>query len=129
MKKHKKYWIWDEHFNTSQFKLGGDIRKLVKIGKVVADKDDKKKFYGVDNKPWVIETEKLLIKSIFFRGDFLNFLEKEDNIWEMELNNFENVINKYLEPIDINSINLHKDILYVVFKDGFVSISGIIRRR
>jgi len=121
----KKYWIWNEKYNTTEFKLGDNIQKFISEGKVIPNTENPLEFFGLNNYPWVIKVDEAgLINSIFFRETFVNLMENE--IWDFEYEKFTKYMDNILEP-KIEDDNNSKDFLYVVFRGGFVTIAEIKR--
>lgn len=120
----KKYWIWDEIFNPTDFKLGENIQLLSDRGLVVESKNELNVYYGINGYPWQIKTNKGYIESVAFRDDkfFPLCLEK---IWDMESNTFIKTVEELFKPCDDDYIG---DVLCVVFRGGFVAIAEIKRR-
>lgn len=119
----KKFWEWDEALNPTVFKLGEDIASLVSEGLLFPSKDEEGTFEGKDGYPWKVHSQKGLIKSVFFREVFFPF--PNTGIWDMEFKKLIPYLNEKLVPINEEVGNSDK--LYVVFRDFFVAIIGIIR--
>ena len=118
----KKRWIWDEKYNSTEFKLGIDIKELISNNKVVPNEENPKEYFGTNNFPWTITiNSENCIESVFFRDDFFDFYE--DGLWDLEQEEFVKRIDRILMP----EVELDKasDILHVVFRGGFVAIAGI----
>jgi len=121
----KRYWVWEEKFNSTKFKLGQDIERLVLENKVVPNDKDSSEFFGINDYPWKIRVnDNGKIESVFFRENFFDFLNNE--IWDFEFESFVKKVDEILKPETLSDDN-STDRLYVVFRGGFVSIAGIER--
>ena len=118
----KKYWQWDEKFNTTAFKLGVSIQPLINKNLVFKNAENPNEYAGKDEVPWSITTKNGLIISVFYRKSF--FPLYKDNLWEMEWKKFEKEVDELLEPANKE---LKGDLFYVVFRDFFIAIAGILR--
>ena len=121
----KKYWLWDEKFNQTSFKLGNDIQELEKRNLVCKSTEcEAEEYDGINGNPWKIRTINRHIRSITYRKTFFPFIS--ENIWDMDYTHFELTVNKYLTLIE-QPIAGH-DIFYVVFRGSFIAIAMITRR-
>ena len=78
----KKYWRWDEKFNTTDFKLGMDIQSLLNKDLALQNEKHPNEFMGKHKVPWRIITKNGAIISVFYREAFFPFYK--DNLWDME---------------------------------------------
>lgn len=129
MKKVKKFWKWKEKFNNTDYRLRTNINDLLKQEKVVKDIETPNKYYGINNFPWVIETEDEIVKSIFFNKKVFTPFADEGKFWNYEIDDVVKVIDKYLlQYTPKNYKKFEEDTLYVVLNDSFISIVGILAK-
>lgn len=119
----KKYWLWDESYNTTDFKLGLDIEPFVKQELISSDPEESNCYLGKDGFPWKITSINGRVKGVAFSRSFFPLFDKR--LWDMEANEFETVVNHYLTPADGSETG---DLLYVVFREFFVAIAMIYRK-
>ncbi|TCP28090.1 hypothetical protein EV195_101250 [Tenacibaculum skagerrakense] len=120
----RKYWIWDEKLNTSNFKLGDSKEELVNKGFIDNNVDSSgyhKVLEGIPNSVAFSEEEKL--STIIFKEKFFNSFDNE--ILELEFNDFLIKIENYLIPCEEK---YKGDVLHVVFR-GFFPAFTMIRRK
>lgn len=117
----KKYWEWNEKFNKTPFKLGSCINELEK-GKLVVKKCDNE-YTSSNESIKLINTYEGNINAVFFKDGGDLFCKK--NISELEIKDFIKEVDKILIPA---GENVKGDILFVVFRGGFASLFGIIRK-
>ncbi|MCG8340591.1 MAG: hypothetical protein MI674_04980 [Cytophagales bacterium] len=121
----KKYWKWDEKFNTTDFKLGMDIQSLLNKDLALQNEGHPNEFVGNHKVPWRITTKNGAIISVFYREAFFPFYK--DNLWDMEWEKFEETVDVLLVPANKEDKEDKGDLFYVVFRDFFIAIAGILR--
>lgn len=119
----KKYWKWDEKYNNTNIKLGDSIQSLLDKKEIEHIDNQTFEYVGKKDFPWKIKAVDGKVDSIFFRDIFFHLID--ESIWEMNYIEFEKNMNKILMPVSSNVSN--EDVLYVVFRDHFVAIAGLIR--
>ena len=119
---HKHFWKWDDRiYNLSPYKLRESISKLKKNKLINESENDS--FSGINGFPWSINENKGKVYSVFFnRGAFFP-IHGDESVWDLEYNDFLEFMNKNLESVDEN---YKGDKLYVVFRDFYATMSGII---
>jgi len=120
LRKSVKYWKWNESLNLTPYKLGINIDDLVSK-KIVTR--HQQKYLSVDENISSIDVVDGKIKAIFFDDEFELLHPK--NIWDFKIDEFVDTINGILIPANFETKG---DILLVLFRGGFVSFFGIIRK-
>ncbi len=119
----KRYWKWDEVFNTTPFKLGGDIQYLLLTSFVIKTNDPNE--YSTEQEcPWKIRVVDDKIRSISYQEVFFSFSGFNLEDWNLIKMEFDLKMDSLLERTDEN---FEGDLLCVVFRDDFVAIAGILR--
>ena len=116
----KKYWIWNEKFNFTEFRLGATIEPLITKG-ILFKESEVDSYSGKEGKPWKVFVEKGRIKSIYFREKLPNFGDHCN--WDLDYRQFEKQLNKILTPTEED--DHANDVLSVVFRDFFVAVVGL----
>lgn len=116
----KLYWLWNENLNETEFKLGGEIQKLLDRQLVIQTAEG---YSGVEGLPWTIEVENGLIHAVFYRQSFPLFQGFQEDDWNLKLDEFRLKMNTLLAPVNKEFLG---EKLYVVFRDQFVAIAGIL---
>jgi len=117
----RKYWYWNEKLNQTPFKLGARIDDLE--GSKLVDKKSIDKYTASKEKIKFLLTSDRKIEGVFFKDEYDLFNVK--NIWELEIRDFVKVVDEILIPADENAKG---DILFVIFRGGFVSSFSIVRK-
>ena len=116
----KRNWKWDEGKNQTKFKLGLEINEFISEG--LLNKSEEEGYYeGKDGYPWKIQVVDGKINAIFFRKEFFPFPDMK--IWDLDLLEFENEVNKILQPFKEHDKGNR---LHVVFREFFVAMVCII---
>lgn len=123
----KRYWRWDERFNDTPYRLGGDIGCLLRKGLVKPDKDEEDSFLGLgEGAPWRVKTSAGEVIGVSYSfGDNCIFPNIQEGLWDMEEPKFTETLNEILGPPCEPTCG---DYLFVVFRGGFVTMAAIFRR-
>ena len=120
----KAYWQWDEKFNPSMPRLGMDIRDFNNANFIYPDPNSPTEYNCIDENISKIHVREYKIISIFYHKKCFDFIR--DNLWDMEYRKFINAVNPILKPIQPP---LRGDILCVIFRGEFVTLSALLRRQ
>ncbi len=116
-----KFWVWDESFDHLEFKLGDSIVPKIEEGLVSLNKNSENEYLGINDYPWKVKTRKEKIIAIYYLGTFFDFLRK--GLWELEITQFTEIVDEVLTPVNQN---YEGKVLYVLFRDFYVSSVGVI---
>ena len=133
----KIFYEWDNQFFDLDYKLGDDISVLLKnkdLRKVANEETGEIEFEGVNGIPNRIVLKENKIVAIWLSGR-VN-LPNHNSLFELPLENLLPQLDKKLKPLDekIPSVEDLKDynesdVLYFVFRDFFVTLIGILKRK
>ncbi len=120
----KRYWIWDEKFNQSGFKLGLPVEPYIEQGILFKKNENDSYYSGKEGIPWkVFISQEGNIESIYFRERLPDF-GKEHN-WDLDFDDLEKNLNEIMKPT--SEENSQNDVLSIVFRDFFVAVVRISR--
>ncbi|MCM4166044.1 MULTISPECIES: hypothetical protein [unclassified Arenibacter] len=133
----KIFYEWDNHFFDLDFKLGDDISVLLKnkkLRKVDNEETGEIEFEGVNGIPNRIVLKENKIVAIWLSGR-VN-LPNNNSLFELPMENLLPQLNKRLKSLnekisrveDLKDYN-ESDVLYFVFRDFFVTLVGILKRK
>ncbi len=118
----EKFWKWHENLNTTDFKLGEDIRGLLADGQIIKSNSIINAYTGIDDYPAILLVENNLIESVFFTHTY--FPLPDFDVWGLEYIDLTDFLNGVLEQTNEHE---NEEKLYVVFKDDLVVVVGLIR--
>ncbi|WP_299363364.1 hypothetical protein [Winogradskyella sp.] len=119
---HKHFWKWDDKmYDLSPYNLRSNIEELMENGLIIKSKDDS--YAGANGFPWSINEKEGKVFSVFFNRDAFFPINDDKSVWNLEYKDFMQVMNQTTELVDKD---YEGDKLYVVFRDFYVTISGII---
>ena len=111
-------------YDLSPYNLREDIATL-KSNNLISESDDGY-YSGINGFPWSIGEKEGKIFSVFFNKNGFFPIYGDKSAWNLEHNDFIDFMNQVTESVDES---YEGDKLYVVFRDFYATMSGIISGR
>ena len=119
----KEYWIWEEDFNTTEFKLGSRIDELIDKKLIFKQSDGTNQYQGHNGYPYGITVQENWIITVFFKEKLMPIFVDDPINWDEKAEVIVNNINKKLTAC-LESEQGPK--LVVVFRDSYVALIGLL---
>ena len=133
----KIFYEWDNEFFDLEYELGADIsilRKNKNLREVINKETREIEFEGFNGIPNKILMKDNKIVSIWLSGrlelpnnDYLFELPMEDLLPKLD-KKLKSLKSKILDIKDLKDYN-ESDVLYLIFRDGFIALIGILKRK
>ena len=131
------FYEWDNQFFNLKYKLGADVSILLKdknLRKVINEETGEVEFEGVNGIPQRIVLKDDKIVAIWLSGR--SKIPNNNMLFELQFDNLLFELDKRLKPLNekirnIEDLKAYKesDVLYLVFRDFFVTLIGILKRK
>lgn len=130
------FYEWDNQFFNLEYELGADIsilRKNKNLREIINEETNEIEFEGVDGIPNRILLKDNKIVSIWLSGRFE--LPNNDSLFELPLEELLPELNKKLKSLNVQIRNVdglknynESDVLYLIFRGGFITLIGILKK-
>ncbi len=133
----KIFYEWDNQFFNLEYELGADIsilRKNENLREVLNEETGEIEFEGLNGIPNKISLRNNKIVSIWLSGRLE--LPNNDSLFELPMEDLLPKLDKKLKPLKTKIRNIENlknyyesDVLYFVFRGGFITLIGILKRK
>ena len=133
----KIFYEWDNQFFDLEYELGADIsilRKNKNLREVINEEIGEVEFEGFNGIPNKIFLKNNKIVSIWLSGRLE--LPNNDSLFELPMEDLLPKLDKKLKSLNKKILNVkdlknhnESDVLYLIFRGGFITLIGILKRK
>jgi hypothetical protein len=132
----KFFYKWDNQFFDLEYELGADIsilRKNKNVIEIINEETKETEFKGVDGVPNRVLLKDNKIVSIWLSGSIE--LPNNDSLFELPMEDLLPELDKKLKSLNAQIRNVdslknynESDVLYLIFRGGFITLIGILKK-
>jgi len=133
----KIFYEWDNQFFDLEYKLGADIsilRKNENLKEIINEENGEIEFEGLNGIPNRILLKNNKIVSIWLSGR--SKLPNNDSLFELPMKDLLPELDKKLKSLNKQILNVESlkdykesDVLYLIFRGGFISLIGNLKKK